>query len=71
MNQIELFNHLIYLKAFNCVQTINSNIQRHLIECKQMNSGLFKNVTNKLFVYRSYIFKIYMYKQDLALNNLQ
>ena len=35
-----------------------------------MNSGLFKNnVTNKTSFYKSYL--IYMYKQDLALNNLQ
>ena len=25
MSQIELFNHLFYLKPFNCVQTVNSN----------------------------------------------
>ena len=25
MDQIELFNHLLYFKPFNCVQTINSN----------------------------------------------
>ena len=35
-----------------------------------MNYGLFKNVTNKLFIYKSYIFKIYLYKKDLALNTL-
>ena len=31
-----------------------------------MSSGLFKNVFYKLCVY-----KLYMYKEDLALNNLQ
>ena len=39
-----------------------------------MSSGSFKNdVTYKLFVYKSYIFNTYefMYKQNLALNNLQ
>ena len=36
-----------------------------------MSSGLFKNVTYKLLVYKSYIFDICMYKQDLALNNKQ
>ena len=37
-----------------------------------MSFGLFKNnVTNKLFIYKSYVFYIYMYKQDLALNNQQ
>ena len=42
-----------------------------------MSSGSFKNVTYKLFVYKLYIFNIYIYiyiyiyKQDLALNDLQ
>ena len=35
-----------------------------------MSSGLFKKVYKKC-VYKSYIFNIYMYKEDLALNNLQ
>ena len=34
-----------------------------------MGSGSFKKATYKQFVYKSYI--LYMYKQDLALNNLQ
>ena len=34
-----------------------------------MRYGLFKNVTQKLFVYESYIFD--MNKQELALNNHQ
>ena len=33
MGQIELFNHLLYLKPFNCVQAINWN---HLTVCKQI-----------------------------------
>ena len=35
-----------------------------------MSCGLFKNVTYKLFIDKSYIFDINVYKQDLALNNL-
>ena len=35
-----------------------------------MNFGSFKNVDYKLLVYKSYIF-IYVYKQDLPLNNPQ
>ena len=35
--------------------------------CGQMRFSSFKNVTYKLFVYKSFN----MYKQDLALNNLQ
>ena len=34
-----------------------------------MCSGSFKNVIYKLCVYKSYVFD--MYKQDLALNNLE
>ena len=34
-----------------------------------MNSGLFKNVKYKLFLNKSY--SEYIYKQDLALNNLK
>ena len=37
--------------------------------CKQMSSSSFKNVMYELFVYKPYI--EYMYKEDLALNNLQ
>ena len=37
-----------------------------------MSSGLFKNnVSYKLFIYKSYMFNIYMYKQDFPQNNLQ
>ena len=39
--------------------------------CEQMRSGSFKKLINKLFVYKSYIFNEYLYKQDLALNNPQ
>ena len=52
MGKIEIFNHFY---------TWN-----HLTVCKQMISGLFKNVTNKLFIHKSYLI---IYKQDLALNN--
>ena len=34
-----------------------------------MNSGLFKNVINKICL--EIIYLIYMYKKDLAFNNLQ
>ena len=34
-----------------------------------MDSGLFEMLPKKIFVYKLYIF--YMYKLDLALNNLQ
>ena len=36
-----------------------------------MSSGIFKNVIDKPFVYKSNIFNMYMYKQDLASNNPQ
>ena len=50
---------------------LDNNTWNHLPVCKQMSSGLFKNVTYKLFVDKSYIVDIYMYEQNLALNNLQ
>ena len=34
-----------------------------------MNSGSFENAINKMFT--NYIYLIYMYKEDLALDNLQ
>ena len=34
-----------------------------------MNSGSFKILCKKIFIYKSYI--LYMYKQDLTLNNQQ
>ena len=52
IDQIELCNHLLY----------------HLTVCKQMSSGLFKNVT---LVETIHLKIIYMYLQDLALNNHQ
>ena len=33
--------------------------------------GSSKNIVDKLYVYKSYIFALDKYKQDLALNNLQ
>ena len=36
-----------------------------------MSLGLFKNVTNKMFRNHLFDIYIYMYKNDLALNNLQ
>ena len=32
----------------------DNNTQTHLSACKQMRSGSFKNVTYKLFAYKSY-----------------
>ena len=32
---------------------LDSNVWNHLTVCKQMNSGSFKNVTDKLLVYKS------------------
>ena len=36
-----------------------------------MSFGSFKNVTYELLVCKSYIYLLYIYKQDLALNNLK
>ena len=48
---------------------LDRNTWNHFIVCEQMSSGLFRAVTYKLFI--KYIFDIYMYVQDLALNNPQ
>ena len=51
VGQIEIFNHLLYLKPFNYVQTINCNTWNHLTVYKQMHTGSVKNnVTYKLFI---------------------
>ena len=39
----------------------------YLTVCKQMSSDSFKNAIYKLYAYKSYD----IYKEDLALNNLQ
>ena len=41
-------------------------MKNHLTECKQISFGSFKDVIYKLCIYKSYV-----YKEDLALNNLQ
>ena len=46
----------------DCYRAIVEMIQL----CEKKNSGSFKKC-----VYKSYIYLIYMYKLDLALNNLQ
>ena len=45
------------------------NTLNYLTVYKQRRSDLFKKVTNKPFVYKSYI--QYIYKEDLVLNNKQ
>ena len=58
MDQIKLFNHLLYLKPFNCVQikllvfNINTWNYWDLVRVKM--------VSFKLFVYKSYIYLIYI-----------
>ena len=34
---------------------LNSNTRGNFTVCKQMNTGLIKSVTYKLFVYKSYV----------------
>ena len=46
---------LQYLKTLNFVQT-KLMLQILKIVCQQMSSGLFKNVTYKLFAYKPYIY---------------
>ena len=39
---------------------LDNNIWNDSTVCKQMSSGSFKNVTNELFVYKSFIFNKYL-----------
>ena len=47
IDQIEMFNHLQFLKPFNCVQMkllmLDSNTWNYLTVCKHVNSSWFKN----------------------------
>ena len=50
------------------------HMYNHLTVCKQLSSGMSKNVIYKLCVYKSYIYiyiYIYIYKEYLALKNLR
>ena len=49
---------------------LHSNTWNHLTVCKKkMSSNSFKNVINKMYL--QIIYLIYLYKQHIALNNLQ
>ena len=54
-----------YMKPFNCVKikllVLDNNTWKHLTVCKHMGSDLFKDITYKLFVCKSYIFNTYIY----------
>ena len=63
----------MYMYSNMCKQMANvelphSNIWNHLTEPK-MSSFLFKSVLHKMFLH--IVSLIYMYEEDLALNNLQ
>ena len=47
---------------------LHYNTWNHLTVCKKMSSGSFKNIKKMCL---QIIYLIYMYKEDLALNNLQ
>ena len=49
----------------------NRKTLKHLTVSNQISSDSFKNCYLQLFVNKWYVFKIDMYKQDLALNNIQ
>ena len=73
-NHLAVYEQMIYIRLnYYC---LDYNTWNYLTECKQMSSGLFKNVTIHLqikcvciYVY-IYIY-IYIYIYDLALNNHQ
>ena len=46
----------------------HNNILNHLTMCKRMSLGSFKNIIEKMFT--NHIYLIYMYTEDLTLNNL-
>ena len=48
---------------------LHSSTWNYLTVCKRMSLGSFKNVIYKMFT--NHIYLIYLYKHDLALNNLQ
>ena len=45
---------------------VHRNTWNHLTVCKQMSSGSFENIINKMCL--QIIYLAYMYKEDLALN---
>ena len=57
MGQTEIFNHFLYLKPFNCMQTNEHGLAPKLLPPKY-------SCINDIYL-------IYMYQQDLALNNKQ
>ena len=80
MGQVELFNTFLYLKSFNYVQTnelywtellmLDRNTWNQLTVCKQISTGSLKRCyLQNISLQIRYL--IYLYKQDLALNNPQ
>ena len=62
-NKLVLTHYKIRLPTNYC---LTNHMYNHLIVRKQMSCVSFKNVIYKISVYKSYI-----YKEDLALNNQQ
>ena len=70
-----------YLQPLHCPQIndyswielflLDRNTWNNLTVSEKMNSGSFKRVIYKMCLQITYIYLIYMYKEDLALNNLQ
>ena len=59
-----MYNHLMVGKQmtdFKLNRLLYSNTWKLFTVCKQMSSGLFKNVIHKLLVYESYSIYIYIY----------
>ena len=52
-------NLILHSKAWNHLP-LDRNAWNHLTVSKQMSSCSFKNATDKLLVYKSYIFNIYV-----------
>ena len=62
-----VWNRTVFM--FNCVFVFDRNKWNHLTVSKKMSSDSLKNVIYKMCLEIMYL--IYLYKKDLALNNLQ
>ena len=80
MHQIEICNPFLYLEPFNCASKcmmrnrINSVILEYLKPCNCVQTNelwLVLKLSPINYLFTNYVYLIYMYKQDLALNNIQ
>ena len=68
LGQIEPLNHLLYRMQIKPL-LFDNNTWNNLTVCKQMSSSSFKNCYLTKYSFTNHIYLVYVYKQDLALNN--